>query len=121
EGIKEEEKNLKCLENQLKELTNNKALLLENYHTGILNKEQYKDKKNEITYKLSELQLQYEKEENEIKKQREEINDFPMDVEEIFRYSGMDCLCRDMVETFIKRIEIDGYKNIDIYWTFNNH
>lgn len=119
--IKDREKYLKSLEKQLKELADSKAVLLENYHAGIINKRQYANKKDEINNKLYELQGQYEKEENEIKKQRKKIENFLMDLEEIFCYSGMNCLCSDMADIFIKRIEIDDNRNMDIYWTFNNH
>lgn len=119
EGIKEQEKDLKSLEKQLKELTYSKAVLLEDYHAGIISNEQYADKKDEINQKLFEIHQQYEKKENDIKKEKAEK--FPMDLQEIFRYSGMDCLCRDMADAFVKRIEIDGNKNMDIYLTFNNN
>lgn len=120
ERIKEQEKDLVSLERKLQELTEQKAVCLENYHAGILNKEQFREMRNEIAQMIKDVKSEHEMRKKEVDQQIKSMNKSPKDCEELLCYSGMDHLTRKMVEAFVDHIEIDGNLNIDIHWTFNN-
>lgn len=118
--IKEQEKILHSMEKKMQELTEQKAVCLENYHAGTLNKEQFRERRNEIVQTIKEIKCEYEKREKELGHQINSMNKTPKDCEGLLSYSGMDQLSKEMVEAFIDHIEIDKKLNIDIYWTFAN-
>ncbi len=120
ERIKEQERDLTCLEKKVQEFTEQKAAFLENYHAGILDKEQYKENRNKIAQKLTDMKSEYERKKKDVEQQIKTMNNYPKACEDILCYSGRESLTREMVEAFVDRIEIDGSLNIDIYWTFNN-
>ena len=40
------------------------------------------------------------------------------EMETLLKYSRMEFLNKEMVETFVEKIEVDRERNIDIYWKF---
>ena len=120
ERIKEQEKDLVSLERKLQELTEQKAVCLENYHAGILNKEQFREMRNEIAQMIKDVKSEHEMRKKEVDQQIKSMNKSPKDCEELLCYSGMDHLTRKMVEAFVDYIEIDEKHQIDIHWTFND-
>ena len=40
------------------------------------------------------------------------------ELETLLKYSKMEILNSEMVEAFVEKIEVDGDRNIDIYWKF---
>ena len=120
ESIKEQEKELRCLEKNLQELIEQRAGFLENYHAGILDKEQFKEMRNTIARMIADRKLEYEKKKKEVEQQTKLINRSSKDYQGLLCCSSTDNLTIEMVKAFIEHIEIDGHRNIDIYWTFNN-
>ena len=120
ERIKEQEKDLVSLEKKLQEFMEQKAVCLENYHAGALNKEQFRERRNEIAQMIKDMKSVYEMKKKEVEQQMKTMNKSPKDCEGLLCYSGMEQLTREMVEAFVDHIEIDGNLNIDIHWTFNN-
>lgn len=118
--IKEQGKEVTVLEKQLQELTEQKAVYLEEYHAGIIDKEQFRQKSNEITFMIKNMKSEQEKKTREIEQQVKAVNRYAKDCEGLLNYLGMEHLTREMVEAFIDHIEIDGKCNIDIHWTFNS-
>jgi hypothetical protein len=39
-------------------------------------------------------------------------------LEILLKYSKMEILNKEMVGAFVEKIEVDGERNIDIYWKF---
>ena len=120
ERIKEQEKDLVSLEKKLQEFMEQKAVCLENYHAGALNKEQFRERRNEIAQMIKNMKSEYEMKKKEVEQQMKTMNKSPKDCEDLLCYSGMEHLTREMVEAFVDHIEIDGNLNIDIHWTFND-
>ena len=118
--IKEQEKEVTVLEKQIQELTEQKSAYLEEYHDGNIDKEQFRQKSNEITLIINNMKSEQAKKAREIKQQAKAINRYAKECEGLLGYLGMEYLTREMVEAFIEHIEIDGNRNIDIHWTFNN-
>lgn len=108
------------LERKLQELTEHKAVCLENYHAGILNKEQFRERRNEIAQMIKDIKSGHEIKKKEVEHQIKSMNKSKKDCEGLLCCFGMDHLTRKMVEVFVDHIEIDRNLNIDIHWTFNN-
>lgn len=120
ERIKEQEKDLVNMDKRLQELKEQKLVYLEDYHAGILNRERFQQKRNEIAQKLKNVKIEYEAKKKEIEQHINSLNKPPKDSEGLLCYSGIECLTREMIEAFVNHIEIEGNLGIDIHWTFNN-
>lgn len=120
ERIKAQEKDLVNLDKKLQELSKKKAIYFEDYHAGKLSREQFTEKRNEITKIVKSIEVECDVKKKEIAQQINVMNNAPKDCEGLLSYSNMDCLTREIVEAFVDYIEIDGSMNIDIHWTFNN-
>ena len=120
ERVKEQERNLAVLERKMVELTEQKADCLEKYHAGNLNKEQFREKRIEITELIQEMKTEHEKKRKDLEKQIQSLNEFDGNCKGLSGYSDMKHLTREMVEAFVDYIEIDEKHQIDIHWTFNN-
>lgn len=117
--IKVSEKELETLQKKIEELTEQKAVCLEQYHIGRLDKEQFQQKRNEIVRMMKELKSEHDIKKREIGQYVKAKEEVSKNNESLLCYSDMEYLNREMVESFVERIEVDGDSNIDIYFTFN--
>lgn len=118
EEIRKQRKEVAELEKETQRLMESKRKLLENYHEGILEAEEYSEKRNRVIASLEKTQ-----EELEMKKSNTESlcswkKGAQNEMETLLRYSKMEILNKEMVEAFVEKIEVDGERNIDIYWKF---
>ena len=95
-----------------------KRKLLEDYHEGILNAEEYSEKRSRVIVSLEKTQEELEMKKNSTERldgwEKGEQNE----IETLLKYSKMEILNKEMVEAFVEKIEVDGDRNIDIYWKF---
>ena len=92
--------------------------MLEDYHEGILNAEEYSEKRNRVIASLEKTQ-----EELEMKKSNTERlcgweKGTRNEMETLLKYSKMEVLNKEMVGAFVEKIEVDEDRNVDIYWKF---
>ena len=118
EESRKQRKEVVELEKEIQRLTERKRKLLENYHEGILNTEEYSEKRKRIIVSLEKIQ-----EEWDMKKGMTEYmcglgKGAENDLEILLKYSKMEILNKEMVEAFVEKIEVDEDRNIDIYWKF---
>lgn len=118
EEIQKQQKEIMELEKEIQRLTELKRKLLEDYHEGVLSAEEYSEKRNRVIASLEKTQ-----EELEIKKSNtESLCDWEKgtqnEMQTLLKYSKMEILNKEMVGAFVEKIEVDGDRNIDIYWKF---
>lgn len=118
EEIRKQRKEFMELEKEIQQLSERKRKLLEDYHAGILSAEEYFEKRKRIIVSLEKIQ-----EEWDMKKGTTEYlcglgKGAQDELEILLKYSQMEILNKEMVEAFVERIEVDGDRNIDIYWKF---
>lgn len=102
-SIKTKEKALlEKLEQDTDKLIQKKADNLEEYHKGLITKE-------ELLARRDKIKVQIE----EVKQQQKEYRKLPV-------YYGIDVMSREMAEAFISKVVVDNKKNIGIFWTFSS-
>lgn len=118
EEMRKQRKDVMGLEQEIQRLSERKRKLLEEYHEGILSGEEYSEKRKRVIASLKKMQEEWEIKNGSIesvcgleKSTRDEL-------ETLLKYSKMKILNSEMVEAFVEKIEVDGDRNIDIYWKF---
>ena len=118
EKIRKQRKAIMELEKEIKRLTELKRKLLEDYHEGILNAEKYSEKRKMTITSLEKLQKEWEMKKGITGSQCGGEKGPQNEMETFLKYSKMEILNKEMVEAFVEKIEVDGERNIDIYWKF---
>ena len=118
EEIRKQRKDVMELEQELQQLSERKRKLLEDYHEGILNTEEYSEKRNRVIVSLEKLQEEWERKNGTSETVCGLEKDKQDELEILLKYSKMEILNKEMVGAFVEKIEVDGERNIDIYWKF---
>lgn len=116
EEIRKQRKEIMELEKEMQRLTELKRKLLEDYHEGILNAEEYFEKRKKIIVSLEEMQEELERKKSTTESQCGWKKGTQNEMETLLKYSRMEILNKEMVRTFVEKIEVDGDRNVDIYW-----
>lgn len=119
--IKKLEKGMEALQKKIQDLTELKAVYLEQYHAGRLDREQFQKKRNEIVLTMKELKTEYDIKQKEVEQQAKIKAEVSKNDKSLLCYSDMEYLNREMVEAFVEHIEAGGDSEIDIYFTFHKN
>lgn len=96
----------------------NKDMLYERYALGRLPVEEYKKGADELTEHISLLYLRADEAASRLSLIEEEYQKAEEDMKEIIKYSHIDELTQDIVDTFIKKIYAYRDKRVEIEWNF---
>lgn len=118
EELRKQQKEIMELEKEIQRLTERKRRLLEDYHERILNEEEYSEKRKQIIASLEKMQEEWERKKGTTESQHGLEKGIQNEMETLLKYSRMEILNKEMVEAFVEKIEVDGDRNIDIYWKF---
>ena len=118
EEIRKQRKNVMELEQKIQRLSERKRKLLEDYHENVLSDEAYSEKRKRIISSLEKLQEEWKKKKDITENVCDLGKGTQNELEILLKYSKMKMLNSEMVEAFIEKIEVDGERNIDIYWKF---
>lgn len=118
EDIRKQRKDVMELEQEIQRLSELKRKLLEDYHEGVLSNEEYSEKRRRIISSLEKLQKEWEIKKGSIESVCGLEKGTQDELETLLKYSKMEILNSEMVEAFVEKIEVDGDRNIDIYWKF---
>lgn len=119
EKIKRHKEKVMELEKEMQRLSEQKRKLLEDYHERSLSEEEYLKKRKKIISLLEKIQNEWEIEKGIMDKENDSLEKSSQDeLEVLLKYSKMEILTREIAEVFVEKIEVDGDKNIDIYWKF---
>ena len=113
---------LEKLEQDTGKLIQEKADNLEEYHKGLITKEELLARRDRITGQIVEIKKQQKELEEKVCQGMEELQDKDTKQKEYSKWSayyGLDVLSREMAEAFISKVVIDNQKNISIFWMFS--
>ncbi len=116
--IEKLEKELAENRNQRELLSQEKADLYESYALGEMDAVSYREKAEEMTEQNALLSVREKELLNELEGVREEFQKIEEDMRQIIRFSHMEKLTQEAVDTFIKRIYVYKDKRIEIEWNF---
>ena len=116
--IEKLEKELAENRNQRELLSQEKADLYESYALGEMDVVSYRGKADGLTEQNALLSVREKELLNELEGIREEFRKTEEDIRQIIRFSRMEKLTQEAVDTFIKRIYVYKDKRIEIEWNF---
>ena len=94
------------------------AGLYEQYSSGELTSGEYMDKKTETASELAECDKKESEKWEEYYEYQEKLKKLESDMKNIIRFSHIETLTEEVVETFIDKIYLHNDKRMEIVWKF---
>ena len=95
--------------------------LYESYALGAVQAVSYRQKADSIKEQISLLSAEEEKHGRELEQRKEECRRSEEDMKQVIRYSHLEMLTQEVVDTFIKRIYVYKDKKVEIEWNFREN
>lgn len=105
-------------EQKKKQLQEHKDALYEKYALGELSVDNYRMETVQITNQLSDLSEKINEKTSKLMKLEDEYQRIDEDMKQIIRYSHIEKLTQEIVDTFIKRVYVYKGKRVEIEWSF---
>lgn len=103
----------------IKQTQARKDSLYERYAFGELEEMEYREMAQKLTEQLSLLSVEENRAETELMILEDEYQKAKEDMKQILRYSHLEKLTNEVVETFIKKIYVYKDKRVEIEWNFS--
>lgn len=116
--IMEIRKKLENLHQERKQAQDSKEALYERYAAGGMTPEEYRREADGLDQQADLLKRQIHDGEEEILKLEEECERLEADMKQVIRYSHMEKLTQELVDTFVKKIYVYKDKRVEIIWNF---
>lgn len=116
--IMEIRKQLENLHQERKQSQDSKETLYERYATGSMTPEEYRREADGLDQQADLLKRQIHDREEEILKLEEECERLEADMKQVIRYSHIEKLTQELVDTFVKKIYVYKDKRVEIIWNF---
>lgn len=113
--VKEQMANLR---RERKEAQASKDALYESYAANGMTPEEYRRRADELEEQISALSVQMHDRQEDLYNMEEEYERLEADMKQVIRYSHMEELSQELVDTFIKRIYVYKDKRVEIEWNF---
>lgn len=111
-------KRLEILHQEKKQAQDSKVALYESYAAGGMTPEEYRKEADRLDQQEVLLDQQIHNGEEEIFKLEEENERLEADMKLVIRYSHMEKLTQELVNTFVKKIYVYKDKRVEIMWNF---
>ena len=92
--------------------------LYESYAAGSMKPEEYRKEADRLEQQTVLLGRQIHDGEEEILKLEEECERLEADMKQVIRYSHMEKLTQELVDTFVKKVYVYKDKRVEIEWNF---
>ena len=112
-----EKKSAECRGRQ-KQLQAEADSLYENYALGSVQAVSYRQKADKIKEQISLLSAEEKRYREELEQLQEESRRTEEDMKQVIRYSHLELLTQEVVDTFIKKIYMYKDKRVEIEWNF---
>ncbi len=116
--VMEIRKQLENLHQERKQAQDSKEALYERYAAGDMTPEEYRRGADGLDQKVDLLKRQIHDGEEEILKLEEECERLEADMKQVIRYSHMEKLTQELVDTFVKKVYVYKDKRVKIEWNF---
>lgn len=118
-GIQSLKKKLEECRQEQKQIRAEKDNLYEQYALKAISSEEYQKRSNELTERLSSLSVRESDTEGKLSVLESEYQKAEADMKQIIRYSHIEELTQEVVDTFIRRVYAYKDKRIEIEWNFS--
>ncbi|MBR4027785.1 MAG: recombinase zinc beta ribbon domain-containing protein, partial [Lachnospiraceae bacterium] len=118
EGIQALKKRLDKCKQEKKQIQSEKDGLYEKYAFKQLSREEYQQKSRQMTEKLSMLSVKIEEVESKLYHLEMEHQKTEEDMKQIIKYSHIEELTQEVVDTFIEKVYVYKGKKVEIEWKF---
>ena len=118
-GIQSLKKKLEEYRQEQKQIRAEKDNLYEQYALKAISSEEYQKRSNELTERLSSLSVRESDTEGKLSVLESEYQKAEADMKQIIRYSHIEELTQEVVDTFIRRVYAYKDKRIEIEWNFS--
>ncbi len=108
-----------CMEK--KQAENSKSILYERYALGEMTQEEYRKRADEAADKAEALSGQMKACMEDISRLSAEQEKLQADMRQVMRFSHMESLTRELVDTFIQKIYVYKDKRVEIVWNFKEN
>lgn len=116
--IMEIRKQLETLHQERKQAQDSKEALYERYAAGGMTPEEYRREADGLDQQADLLKRQIHDGEEEILKLEEECERLEADMKQVIRYSHIEKLTQELVDTFVKKVYVYKDKRVKIEWNF---
>ena len=116
--IMEIKKKLETLRMEKKQAQDSKETLYESYASGSMTPEEYRKEADRLDERVVLVGRQIQEKEDELIRLEEESENLEADMKLVIRFSHMEKLTQELVDTFIKRIYVYKEKRVKIEWNF---
>jgi len=117
-GIASLKKKQEEYRSQIKQTRAEKDRLYEEYALGGINGGQYQQRSNELAEQISLLSVKADDATSKLSALESEYRKAEEDMKQIIRYSHIEILTQDVVDTFIKKVYAYKDKRVEIEWNF---
>lgn len=118
-GISSLKKKLEKYQSEMKLARERKDSLYEKYALSGLTKEAYQNDYNELSEQIALLSVKIEETTGKLAVMEAEYQKAEADMKQIIRYSHIDKLTQDVVDTFISKVYAYKDKRVEIEWSFS--
>ena len=118
-GIQSLKKKLEECRQEQKQIRAEKDNLYEQYALKAISSEEYQKRSNELTERLSSLSVKESDTAGKLSGLESEYQKAEADMKQIIRYSHIEELTQEVVDTFIRRVYAYKEKRIEIEWNFS--
>ncbi len=118
-GIQSLKKKLEECRQEQKQIRAEKDNLYEQYALKAISSEEYQKRSNELTERLSSLSVRESDTAGKLSGLESEYQKAEADMKQIIRYSHIEELTQEVVDTFIRRVYAYKEKRIEIEWNFS--
>ena len=118
-GIQSLKKKLEKCRQEQKQIRAEKDNLYEQYALKAISSEKYQKRSNELTERLSSLSVKESDTAGKLSGLESEYQKAEADMKQIIRYSHIEELTQEVVDTFIRRVYAYKDKRIEIEWNFS--
>ena len=118
-GIQSLKKKLEKYRQEQKQIRSEKDNLYEQYALKAISSEEYQKRSNELTERLSSLYVKESDTAGKLSGLESEYQKAEADMKQIIRYSHIEELTQEVVDTFIRRVYAYKDKRIEIEWNFS--
>lgn len=106
------------LQREQKQVQASKDEVYEKYATGSMTPEEYRRRAAKLDQQIERLSGQMNEHQEKFFALEEELERIEADMKQIIRYSHMEELTQELVDTFIERIYVYKDKRVEIRWKF---
>lgn len=119
ENLKKLERKVREYRKQYRDAGKKRDILYEDYAAGRMNAQEYRSRADQLTEQIGELTEKADKAEAEYSSLEEASEKAKEDMKQVIRFSHLEELTQEVVDVFIRRVNVYKGKRVEIEWNFS--